>query len=102
MEWLTSPESADFNPHRREVYLSVKKRFFVNMPPSVGKGDQGANAVRFRVSQNGPIPEDSLKTARGSGKSDLDGANLPADREAAPLSHRLEKLSRPITLRFTF
>ena len=45
MEMLTDTEGIDFKPYIHDVYLSVKKSWFAGMPPSVGKGQQGVNAV---------------------------------------------------------
>ena len=61
MQVLTNTEGVDFNQYLREVYLSVKKRWFANMPPSVEKGDQAVDSVEFRILQDGSVPKDSLK-----------------------------------------
>ena len=100
---LSDTEGVDFNPYLREVYLSVKKTWFANMPPSIEKGQQGKNIVEFRVLQDGNVPKDSLKMVLSSEKSDFDTASLQGIREAAPFNHLPEKLSQPfIVLRFTF
>jgi TonB family protein len=103
IEMLSDTEGVDFNPYLREVYLSVKKTWFANMPPSIEKGQQGKNIVEFRVLQDGNVPKDSLKMVLSSEKSDFDTASLQGIREAAPFNHLPEKLSQPfIVLRFTF
>ena len=103
IQLLTDPEGADFNPYLREVYVSVKKRWFANMPPSTEKGEQGMNSIEFRVLKDGNVMKDSLKITAGSGKSDLDAASLQAVREASPFSHLPEKFTQAfVELRFTF
>ena len=103
MEMLTDTKGIDFKPYIHNVYLSVKKSWFASMPPSVGKGQQGVNAVEFRILQDGNVPKDFLKMTSASGKNDFDAASVQAVREAAPFSHLPEKFSQPfITLRFTF
>ena len=103
VELLTDPEGADLHSTLRAAYRSVKDRWFANMPPSIEKGNQGVNAVEFRVLQDGSVPNEFLKMTYGSGKSDLDAASLQAIREAAPLGHLPETFSKPlIVLRFTF
>lgn len=103
IEILTDTEGVDFNSYLREVYLSVKKEWFANMPPSVEMGNQGVNTVEFRIQQNGNVPRDFLKMAYRSGKSDLDAASLQAVRGAGPFNPLPEKFSQPfILLRLTF
>lgn len=58
---LTDTEGVDFNSYLRDVYLSVKKHWFANMPPSVEKGQQGTNTIEFHVLQDGSVPKDSIK-----------------------------------------
>ena len=93
----------EFYSYLRDVYVSVKKRWFANMPPSVEKGQQGTNTFEFHVLQDGSVPKDSLKMVLRSDKSDFDAASLQGIREAVPFSHLPEKLAQPfIVLRFTF
>jgi TonB family protein len=100
---LSDTEGVDFNFYLRDVYLSVKKRWFANMPPSVEKGQQGTNTVEFRVLRDGTVPRDSLKMTVRSEKSDFDAASIEGIQEAAPFGHLPEKFSKPsIVLRFTF
>jgi TonB family protein len=99
----TDTEGIDFNLYMRDTYLSVKKRWFANMPPSLEKGQQGTNAVEFHVLKDGSVPKDSIKMVVSSEKSDFDAASLQAVQEAAPFNHLPEKFSKPfIVLRFTF
>src|SRR5215469_14382237 len=65
MEMLTDTKGIDFKPYIHDVYLSVKKSWFASMPPSVGKGQQGVNAVEFRILQDGSVPKDFLKMTSG-------------------------------------
>jgi len=103
IEILTDTEGVNFNSYIKEVYSSVKKRWFSNMPPSIEKGNQGVNAVEFRILQDGTVPQDFVKMVQHSGKSDLDAASLEAVREAGPFSHLPEKFSQPfVLLRFNF
>lgn len=103
LEMLSDTEGVDFNAYLREVYLSVKKRWFANMPPSVEKGQQGSNTVEFRVLRDGNVPKDYSRIVIRSEKSDFDAASLQAIREAAPFSHLPEKFSQSfIMLRITF
>jgi TonB family protein len=103
LEMLSDTEGVDFNAYLREVYLSVKKRWFANMPPSVEKGQQGSNTVEFRVLRDGNVPKDYSRIVIRSEKSDFDAASLQAIREAAPFGHLPEKFSQPfIVLRITF
>jgi outer membrane biosynthesis protein TonB len=103
MQVLTNTEGVDFNQYLREVYLSVKKRWFANMPPSVEKGDQGVDSVEFRILQDGSVPKDCLKVVVSSRKTALDEASLQGIREAVPFSHLPEKFSQPfVELRFVF
>ena len=103
IEIRTDTEGVDFNPYLRELYFSVKKRWFANMPPSVEKGQQGRNTVEFRVLQDGSVPNDSVKMVFSSEKSDLDSASLQGLREAAPFNQLPGAFSKPfIVLRFTF
>jgi outer membrane biosynthesis protein TonB len=100
---LSDTEGVDFNSYLRDAYLSVKKRWFANMPPSVEKGQQGTNTVEFRVLQDGTVPKDSLKMTVWSEKSDFDAASVEGIQEGAPFGHLPEKFSKPfIVLRFTF
>lgn len=100
---LSDTEGVDFNSYLRDAYLSVKGRWFANMPPSVEKGQQGTNTVEFRVLQDGTVPKDSIKMTMRSEKSDFDAASVEGIQEAAPLGHLPEKFSKPfILLRFTF
>jgi TonB family protein len=103
IEMLTDTEGVDFNSYLRDVYLSVKKHWFANMPPSVEKGQQGTNTIEFHVLQDGSVPKDSIKIVTSSKKSDFDAASLQGLQEAAPFNHLPEKFSKPfIVLRFTF
>jgi TonB family protein len=103
IELKTDPEGIDFNLYMRGTYLSVKKRWFTIMPPSLEKGQQGTNAVELHVLKDGSVPKDSIKMVVSSEKSDFDAASLQAIQEAAPFSHLPEKFSKPfIVLRFTF
>jgi hypothetical protein len=102
IQLLTNPEGVDFNQCLREVYLSVRKRWFANMPPSVEKGDQGVDSVEFRILQDGSVPKESLKVVVSSRKTALD---RPAYKVFArqPFSHLPEKFSQPfVELRFVF
>jgi TonB family protein len=70
---------------------------------SVQSGEQGKNAIRFLVLQNGTIPENFVKLEIRSGQKDLDEASPQAVRKAAPFKHLPEKFSQPfIDLRVTF
>lgn len=103
IEMKTDIDGLDFNLHMRDTYLSVKKRWFANMPPSLEKGQQGTNAVEFRVLKDGSVPKDSIKMVVSSEKTDFDAASLQAIQHAAPVNHLPEKFSKPfIVLRFTF
>lgn len=103
IEMLTNTQGVDFNPYIRDVYLSVKKSWYAGMPPSVVKGQQGVNALEFRILQDGNIPKDFPKITSSSGKNDLDAASVQAIRGAAPFAHLPDKFSQPfVTLRFTF
>jgi TonB family protein len=103
MELLSDAEGVDFNFYLRDVYVSVRKRWYANMPPSIEKGQQGKNTIEFRVLRDGNVPKDSLKMVSSSGKSDFDAASLEALREAPPFGHLPEKFSKPsIVVRFTF
>jgi TonB family protein len=103
IEMRTDTEGVDFNSYLRDVYISVKKRWFANMPPSVEKGQQGKNTVEFHVLQDGSVPRDSLKMVLSSEKSDFDSASLQGVREASPFNHLPASFSKPyIVLRFTF
>ena len=103
IEMRTDTEGVDFNPYLRDVYLSVKKRWFANMAPSVEKGQQGTNAIEFHVLQDGSVPKDSIKMVVSSEKSDFDAASLQGIQEAAPFNHLPDKFSKPfIVLRFMF
>jgi TonB family protein len=103
IELLTDPEGVDFNACLRELYLSIRKNWYANMPASVEKGNQGVNSVQFHVLRDGNVPKDSVELLYHSGKSDLDAASLQAIREAAPFGHLPEKFSQPfIALRVTF
>jgi TonB family protein len=73
------------------------------MPPSVEKGNQGVNAVKFRILRDGSVPKDSVELMYRSGKDELDTASLPAVREAEPFKPLPEKFSQPfILLRITY
>jgi TonB family protein len=103
IQMRSDTQGVDFNSYLRDVYVSVKKRWFANMPPSVEKGQQGTNTFEFHVLQDGSVPKDSLKMVLSSDRSDFDAASLQGIREAAPFSHLPEKLAQPfIVLRFTF
>jgi TonB family protein len=103
IELKTDTQGIDFNLYMRDTYLSVKKRWFANMPPSLEKGQQGSNAVELRVLKDGSVPKDSIKMVVSSEKTDFDAASLRAIQEAAPFNHLPEKFSKPfIVLRFTF
>jgi hypothetical protein len=103
IEMRSDTERIDFNSYLRDVYLSVTKRWFVNMPPSLEKGRQGTNSVEFHVLQDGNVSKDSLKDGCYSGRSDFDAASLEGIQDAAPFNRGPEKFSAPfIILRFTF
>jgi TonB family protein len=102
VEVLSDTEGVDFNSYLRDVYVSVKKHWFANMPPSVEIGQQGANTVEFRILKDGNVPTDSMKII-SSGKSDFDAASLEGIKGAAPFKHLPELFSKPfIVLRFSF
>jgi TonB family protein len=103
IELFSGREGVNFDPYLREVYLSVKKRWFANMPPSIEKGQQGKNTVEFRVLQDGNVPKDSVKMVSSSEKSDFDAVSLETIGDAAPFNHLPEKFSKSyIVVRFTF
>jgi hypothetical protein len=98
---LTDTEGVDFNSYLRDVYLSVRKNWFANTPPSVEKGQQGTSTFEFRVLRDGSVPKDSIKMVQASDKSDFD--SLQGIREAIPFYQLPEQFSKPyITLRFMF
>jgi len=100
---LSDKEGVDFNSYLRDAALSVNRRWFANMPPSIEKGQQGTNTIEFQVLQDGTVPKDFLKMTMRSGKSDFDAASFEGIQEAAPFGHLPEKFSKPfIVLRFTF
>lgn len=100
---LSDTEDVDFNSYLRDAYLSVKKRWFANMPPSVEKGQQATNTVEFRVLRDGTVPKDSIKMTLRAEKSDFDATSVEGIQEAAPFGRLPEKFSKPfIVLRFTF
>lgn len=103
IQMLSDTQGVNFNSYLRDVYLSVRKCWFANMPPSVEKGQQGTNSFEFHVLQDGSVPKDSLKMVLSSDKNDFDAASLQGIREAVPFSHLPEKFAQPsIVLRFTF
>lgn len=103
VEMRTDTEGVDFNLYLRDVYLTVKKRWFAIMPGSIGKGQQGTNAVEFRILRDGRVPKDSIKIITSSGKGDFDGASLHGIQDATPFNGLPDKFSKPfIVLRFTF
>jgi TonB family protein len=103
IEMLSDTEGVDFNSYLRDMYFSVKKNWFANMPSSLERGQQGINKVELRVLQDGSVPKDFLKMVQSSETSDFDTASLQGVREAAPFHHLPESFSKPyIVLRFTF
>jgi TonB family protein len=103
IQMLSDTQGVDFNYYLRDVYLSVKKRWFSRMPASVAEGEKGTNTLEFHILQDGTIPKESVKMVLSSGKSDFDASSFQAIREAAPFSHLPEKFPQPfIVLRFTF
>src|ERR1700741_3471398 len=74
LELLTDTEGVDFNSYLHALYISVRNKWHAGMPPSVKSGQQGRNAVQFRVLRDGKVPEDFLKLAYSSGEKDLDEA----------------------------
>jgi len=99
----TGAEGVDFDPYLRDVYLSVRKRWFAKMPAFLAKSHQGKNIVEFRVLQDGSVPKEFLQIALSSEKSDFDAASLQGVRDSAPFNHLPESFSKPyIVLRFTF
>lgn len=103
IEMRTDTEGVDFNSYLRDVYLSVKKRWFANMPPSIEKGQRGRNTVEFHVLQDGSVPSDSVKMVISSEKSDFDSASLQGVSEAPPFNRLPASFSGPyIVLRFNF
>jgi TonB family protein len=103
LELLTPTEGIDLNGYLRNVYRTTNKRWFANMPESVGKGQKGVNVVEFRILQDGTVPKEYVKTKRGSGKADLDEASPAAIRGAAPFGKLPAEFSAPyIELRLTF
>ena len=103
VEMRTDTEGVDFTPYLQDVYLSVKRRWFANMPPSIERGQQGTNAVEFRIQRDGSVPKDSVKMVTSSAKGDFDAASLHGIQDAIPFNHLPEKFSKPfILLRFTF
>jgi TPR repeat protein len=103
IQMLSDTEGVDFNSYLREVYVSVKKRWFANMPASIEKGQKGVNIVEFRILRDGSVPKNAVKMLVSSQKSDFDAASLQGISEAAPFSHLPELYSEPfIVLRITF
>jgi len=103
IEMRTGAEGVDFDPYLRDVYLSVRKRWFAKMPAFLAKSHQGKNIVEFRVLQDGSVPKEFLQIALSSEKSDFDAASLQGVRDSAPFNHLPESFSKPyIVLRFTF
>jgi TonB family protein len=103
IEMLSNTEGVDFNSYLRDVYLSVKKNWLANIPPSLKMGQEGINKVELRVLQDGSVPKDFLKIVQSSKKGDFDSASLQGVREAAPFHHLPEPFSKDyIVLRFTF
>jgi TonB family protein len=92
---LTPTKGVDFNPYLRERYISVRDQWRAAMPPSVKIGRQGITSVRFRVLQDGKVPDDFLKLIHSSGLSELDEASLGAIRKAAPFAHLPKDFSQP-------
>ena len=103
IQMRTDTEGVDFNEYLRDVYVSVKKRWFAKMPVSLMKGQQGTNTVEFHILQDGSVPKDSVKLVTSSEKSDFDAASLQAIQEATEFNHLPEKFSKAfIEIRFTF
>ena len=103
IEMLTPTEGVDFNGYLRNVYVTTKKRWFANMPPSVARGQKGVNSVEFRILLDGTVPKEFMKMKASSGKAELDEASLAGIRDATPFAKLPEKFTAPyIELRFTF
>jgi TonB family protein len=103
LEILTDTEGIDFNSYLRSANHSIEKAWLAVMPRSALLGQWGRNAVTFRVSADGSVPNESIGLENRSGKIDLDKASLKAVRNAAPFDHLPEKFSGPfIVLRARF
>ena len=103
IEMRTDTEGVDFNSYLRALYLSVRKTWYAEMPPSAEKGDKGVVTIQFRVQQDGKIPDDFLKVVFSSSKKEFDNAGLHAIRDAAPFDHLPSKFSQPfVELRMIF
>lgn len=100
---LTDVEGVDFNPYLRTVALSIRQKWFENMPASIQSGQHGKNIVEFRILTDGKVPEEFLKLASTSESKEFDRASLQGVREAMPFSRLPESFSKPyIVLRVTF
>lgn len=100
---LTDVQGVDFNLYLRSVALSIREKWFGNMPPAIQSGQQGKNIVEFRISTDGKVPEEFLKLASTSDSKDFDRASLQGVRDAAPFAHLPESFSKSfILLRVTF
>ena len=103
VEMLTPDEGTDFSAYLTSVYLSVKREWLAQMPPSVEKGERGIVQVEFRVQRDGKVPADSVKLTTHSYKDELDRVARSAIQAAAPFNTLPSKFSQPfIDLRMTF
>jgi TonB family protein len=84
IELLTPTEGADFNSYMHNIYLTTRKRWLANLPPSVKSGERGKNVVQFRILRDGTVPKETCVIADSSKHDDLDEASLSAIRGAAP------------------
>jgi len=85
------------------LFLSIRGKFREGVPPSAKSGQEGKNAVQFRVLQDGKVPEEFLKLIFNSEDNELDEVSLQAIRKAAPFNHLPDKFSKPyIELRAIF
>lgn len=84
IEMLTPTEGVDFNSYIHNAYMTTRKRWMANIPPSVRSGERGKNVVQFRILRDGTVPKESCVIADSSKHDDLDEASLAAVRGAAP------------------
>jgi len=95
---LTNPDGSDWRSYGISISTSIDKSWISNLPESVQNGQQGENAVEFRILRDGSVPDDSIKLTSASDTSELDKASLTAIRAAAPFHHFPDNFSQPFML----
>lgn len=103
VEILIPHGEADFKTFETHLLESVKRKWYLAMPPDAKQGAKGKVVLLLTVQKDGTLLDQTPRVEVSSGKRSLDNAAIAAVRSSAPFDHLPESFhGSNIELRIPF